>query len=133
MKFVLNGGLILGTVDGANIEIGEETGAENIFLFGTLTPQVEDIRHAQLYGGKVKRDPKLESVVNSIHAGRYGFAGIFEPLMQTLHSDVYLLHADFAEYIATMEKVDEAFKDKKLWAKKSIMAAASMGKFSSDR
>ncbi|RKO89280.1 carbohydrate phosphorylase-domain-containing protein [Blyttiomyces helicus] len=80
MKFVLNGGLILGTVDGANIEIGECTGAENIFFFGTLTPAVEDIRHDQMYH-QVKMDSKLESVVSSIQSGRYGDAGIFEPLL----------------------------------------------------
>ena len=117
----------------ANIEIGEETGPDNIFLFGTLTPAVEDIRHKQIYVGKVNRDPKLESVVQSIQQGRYGFPGIFEPLLHTLGSDYYLLHADFDEYIDTMVKVDQVFKDKKAWAKKSILAAASMSKFSSDR
>ncbi|KAI8914420.1 glycosyl transferase [Gorgonomyces haynaldii] len=133
MKFVLNGGLIVGTVDGANIEIGEETGPDNIFLFGTLTPQVEDIRHNQIYAGKFNRNAKLESVVQSIQHGKYGFPGIFEPLLHTLGGDFYLLHADFEEYIETMAKVDSVFKDKKLWAQKSILAAASMGKFSSDR
>ncbi|OAJ43251.1 hypothetical protein BDEG_26623 [Batrachochytrium dendrobatidis JEL423] len=133
MKFVLNGGLIIGTVDGANIEIGEETGEENIFLFGTLTPQVEDVRYQQTYGGGTVRDPKLSSVVDSIHAGHYGDPIIFEPLLNTLQSDHYLLHKDFTSYIETMAKVDRCFKNKAEWAKKSIVAAASMGKFSSDR
>ncbi|KAJ3311997.1 Non-essential glycogen phosphorylase [Boothiomyces sp. JEL0838] len=117
MKFVLNGGLIVGTVDGANIEIGEETGPENIFLFGVLTPEVEDIRHKQTYGTGIKVDPKLDSVVESIRDGTYGQPAIFEPL----------LHID------TMRKVDACFQNKTEWAKKSILAAASMGKFSSDR
>jgi starch phosphorylase len=96
MKFVLNGGLIVGTVDGANIEIGEETGEDNIFLFGTLTPEVDDIRHRQTYGGGVIVDPKLESVLESIRAGNYGQPAIFEPLLHTLSSDYYLLHTDFS-------------------------------------
>lgn len=96
MKFVLNGGLIVGTVDGANIEIGQETGPDNIFLFGTLTPQVEDIRHRQIYGTGVEADPKLESVLDSIRNGNYGTPSIFESLLQTLNSDHYLLHKDFS-------------------------------------
>jgi starch phosphorylase len=140
MKFVLNGGLIIGTVDGgifylysANIEIGEETGPDNIFLFGTLTPDVENIRHQQIYVGKLSRDPKLESVISSIRLGNYGLGSIFEPLLQSLQNDYYLLHADFDAYIKTMDKVDKAFKDKSVWAEKSILAACSMGMFSSDR
>lgn len=97
MKFVLNGGLIVGTVDGANIEIGEETGPDNIFLFGTLTPEVEDIRYQQTYVGQIKKNAKLETVIHAIQQGRYGFPGIFEPLLQTLNSDYYLVHADFEE------------------------------------
>ncbi|KAI8895516.1 glycosyl transferase [Globomyces pollinis-pini] len=133
MKFVLNGGLIVGTVDGANIEIGEETGDDNIFLFGTLTPAVADVRHNQVYGKGVQVNEKLESVVESIRSGNYGQPAIFDPLMNTLNSDHYLLHADFEMYIETMNKVDKCFKNQAEWAKKSILAAASMGKFSSDR
>ncbi|KAI8925852.1 glycosyl transferase [Entophlyctis helioformis] len=134
MKFVLNGGLIIGTVDGANIEIGEENKAENIFLFGTLTKDVEDVRHKQMYGGQPSHEnPKLQAVLDSIHHGNYGDPVIFEPLISTLRSDYYLLHKDFGEYIDTMALVDKCFKDEAGWAKKSILAAASMGKFSSDR
>lgn len=140
MKFVLNGGLIVGTVDGANIEIGEETGDDNIYLFGVLTPQVEDIRHQQMYVGGVKRDPKLESVLKSIQSGRYGNPSIFDSLLNTLGTDFYLLHADFEACkfycnldIKTLDAVDADFQDKKVWAKKSILAAVSMAKFSSDR
>ncbi len=87
----------MGTVDGANIEIGEETGPDNIFLFGTLTPEVEDIRYQQTYVGQIKKNAKLETVIHAIQQGRYGFPGIFEPLLQTLNSDYYLVHADFEE------------------------------------
>ncbi|KAJ3128677.1 Non-essential glycogen phosphorylase [Physocladia obscura] len=116
MKFVLNGGLIIGTVDGANIEIGEEVGKENIWLFGALTPEVEDIRHTQLFHPTVL-DPELDFVVKSIQSGEFGEPYIFEPLL----------------YLETLATIDEAYKDKAAWAKRSINAAASMGKFSSDR
>ncbi|KAI8817116.1 glycosyl transferase [Fimicolochytrium jonesii] len=132
MKFVLNGGLILGTVDGANIEIGEEVGEENIFFFGALAPEVDDIRYKQLY----RHDPmdeKLAAVVKSIRQGTYGDAGVFEPLIETLDSDKYIISKDFTPYLQAMDKVDAAYRDTTGWAKKCIIATASMGKFSSDR
>lgn len=132
MKFVLNGGIILGTVDGANIEIAEEVGDDNIWLFGAIADEVEDIRHEQTYH-MVVMDPKLEVVVKAIRAGAFGEASIFEPLLVTLNHDYYLLSHDFASYIETQHKMDEAYKDKDGWAKRSINAAAGMGKFSSDR
>jgi glycogen phosphorylase len=82
-----------------SIEIGEETGDENIFLFGTLTPEVDDIRHRQTYGTGVVCDPKLESVLDSIRAGNFGQPAIFEPLLNTLSSDHYLVHTDFSACI----------------------------------
>ncbi|ORY48562.1 glycosyl transferase [Rhizoclosmatium globosum] len=134
MKFVLNGGLIIGTVDGANIEIGEEVGAENIWLFGALTPDVEDIRHAQRYRPTIL-DPSLDLVVKAIQCGEFGEPSIFEPLINTLTvgHDFYIVSKDFNAYLETLAAIDEAYKDKSAWAKKSINAAASMGKFSSDR
>ncbi|KAI9013003.1 glycosyl transferase [Gaertneriomyces semiglobifer] len=132
MKFVLNGGLILGTVDGANIEIGEEVGDDNIFFFGALTKEVEDARHKQMYY-QSEMNPNLQAVVNSIRAGKYGEPAIFDGLLGTLRTDYYLLSKDFDSYLHAMEKVDAAFKDKKGWAKKCILAVGRMGKFSSDR
>ncbi|KAJ3081071.1 Non-essential glycogen phosphorylase, partial [Quaeritorhiza haematococci] len=133
MKFVLNGGLILGTVDGANIEIREEVGDDNIWLFGCLAHEVEDIRQEQMTG-KFEMDRKLESVVQSIRRGDFGDSIIFEPLLATLTTghDYYIISKDFSPYIQYNRVVDKAFKDKASWAKKSIMAAAGMGKFSSD-
>ncbi|KAJ3020905.1 UNVERIFIED_CONTAM: Non-essential glycogen phosphorylase [Siphonaria sp. JEL0065] len=134
MKFVLNGGLIIGTVDGANIEIGEEVGEENIWLFGTLTPDVEDVRHAQRYRPTVL-DPALDIVIKSIQNGEFGEPSIFEPLISTLTfgHDYYIISKDFHAYLETLATIDTAYKDKSAWAKRSINAAASMGKFSSDR
>jgi starch phosphorylase len=99
MKFVLNGGLIVGTIDGANIEIAEETGDDNIYMFGCLAKDVEDIRHMQVYGSGVRRCSKLDSVLHSIRNGNYGQPSIFESLLHTLDADHYLLHADFSECI----------------------------------
>ncbi|TPX34591.1 glycogen phosphorylase [Synchytrium microbalum] len=134
MKFVLNGGLILGTVDGANIEIGEEVGPDNIWLFGVLAHEVDDIRHAQTYQ-LVEMDPSLKSVIQSIQHGDFGDSVIFEPLLATLTTghDFYLISKDFESYLDAQKKVDLAFKDRTTWARKSINAAAAMGKFSADR
>lgn len=132
MKFVLNGGLILGTVDGANIEIGEEVGSENIFLFGALAHEVEDIRHEQMFRG-IKMNPRLDQVIKNIENDVYGPSMIFEPLLNTLKTDYYLIDKDFQAYLDAIDLVDVKFTDKTDWAVKSITAAASMGKFSSDR
>lgn len=134
MKFVLNGGLILGTVDGANIEIGEQIGAENIFMFGVLADEVEDIRHSQKYHGLLM-DPSLQIVIDSIQSGEFGDPSIFGPLINTLTygGDYYLISADFQSYLEMHSVVDKTFQDKASWAKKSIMCTAGMGFFSSDR
>lgn len=134
MKFVLNGGIILGTVDGANIEIGEEIGEENIFFFGVKANEVEDIRHLNRYR-KIEMDPDLRNVLDAIERGTFGDPKIFEPLVATLTvgGDYYLISKDFASYIEAQADADEAYKDKVGWAKKSILCTAGMSKFSSDR
>lgn len=134
MKFVLNGGLILGTVDGANIEIRDEIGQDNIFMFGTLADQVADIRHYQKYHG-VLVDGHLQTVIESIQAGDYGDPASFNPLIDTLTygGDYYLISEDFDSYLKCQDEVDADFKNKRLWAKKSILCTAGMGFFSSDR
>jgi starch phosphorylase len=134
MKFVLNGGLILGTVDGANVEIAQEIGQENIFTFGTLAHEVEDIRHKQRYHG-YQMHPELKKVYDYIYSGAFGNPDIFRPLLDTLPhgGDYYLVSADFGPYLEAQARVDEAYKDWRSWAKKSILCTANMGKFSSDR
>jgi len=134
MKFVLNGGLIVGTVDGANIEIAEEIGQENIFSFGALAHEVEDIRHAQVYR-KTSIDPALNSVLETIKAGVFGHPKTFIPLLDTLTlgGDFYLLSADFSPYLNALKKADQEFKNKDGWVKKSILCTAGCGHFSSDR
>ena len=134
MKFVLNGGLIIGTLDGANIEILEEVGSENIFIFGCLAHQVEDLRHAQRYR-RSTIDSKLETVMEAVKSGYFGDYQTLAPLFDTLTlgGDHYLISSDFSSYLEAQSRVDEAFKDKKRWAFMSIKAASRMGKFSSDR
>ncbi|RIA96884.1 Glycosyltransferase Family 35 protein [Glomus cerebriforme] len=134
MKFVLNGGLILGTVDGANIEIHEEIGDDNIFMFGNLADQVDDLRHAHRYRN-IPIDPSLQAVINDIESGHFGDSRIFAPLINTIThgKDYYLISDDFQSYLDAQKLVDEAYKDKEEWTKKSILCSANMGKFSSDR
>jgi starch phosphorylase len=93
-KFVLNGGLILGTVDGANIEIGEEIGKDNIWLFGATADQVDDIRHEKTYR-QMPVNEHLEAVLSSIRRGDFGNGHLFESLLATLESDYYLIAHDF--------------------------------------
>ncbi|KIM37789.1 glycosyltransferase family 35 protein [Hebeloma cylindrosporum] len=136
MKFCLNGGLLLGTVDGANIEIAEEVGEDNVFFFGHLTPAVEDLRYKHLYHGIPidQQCPALADVLKKISGGAFGDGGVYEPLLNTIRqSDYYLITDDFDSYIAALEMVDEAYLDKEEWIKKSIRTTAKMGKFSSDR
>jgi len=136
MKFCLNGGLLLGTVDGANIEIAEEVGESNVFFFGHLTPAVEDLRYQHLYHPVPleQKCPALHNVLEQVSGGLFGDAEIYDPLLNTIRqSDYYLLSDDFDSYIAALAMVDEAYQDKEEWIKKSIRTTAQMGKFSSDR
>jgi len=136
MKFCLNGGLLLGTVDGANIEIAEEVGESNVFFFGHLTPAVEDLRYQHMYHPTPieEKCPRLAAVLAQISAGAFGDAHVYEPLLNTIRqSDYYLLTDDFDSYLQALEMVDEAYLDREEWIKKSIRTTAKMGKFSSDR
>jgi starch phosphorylase len=136
MKFCLNGGLLLGTVDGANIEIAEAVGESNVFFFGHLTPAVEDLRYQHLYHPVPieEKCPALAEILNVISSGRFGDGTVYEPLLNTIRQgDYYLITEDFDSYIAALDLVDEAYQDPEEWIKKSIRTTAKMGKFSSDR
>lgn len=135
MKFVLNGGLIIGTCDGANIEITREIGDENIFLFGNLAENVEDLRHAHTYGGDWTLDPSLARVFEEIERGTFGNPQDFAAIISAVrdHGDYYLVSDDFHSYLETHKLVDEAYRDKEGWTTKSILSVARMGFFSSDR
>jgi starch phosphorylase len=134
MKFAINGGLIIGTLDGANIEIKEEIGEENMFIFGTKAEDVENERK-RVREGKVKVDPRLEEVINMLQSGTFGeFIEIHHLLNSFLHgNDYYLLTVDWKGYLEAQDRVDKAFLNKEKWTRMSIMSTAGMGKFSSDR
>ncbi|KAH7128608.1 glycosyl transferase [Dendryphion nanum] len=134
MKFCLNGGLIIGTCDGANIEITREIGDQNIFLFGNLAEDVEDLRHAHVYN-QYQLDPQLATVFDTISSGTFGDAGSFSALLNGIvdHGDYYLVSDDFASYVETQTLIDESFKNVEEWTTKAILTVARMGFFSSDR
>jgi len=134
MKFVLNGGLIIGTCDGANIEITREIGENNIFLFGNLTEDVEDLRHGHVYGS-YQLDEGLAKVFDEIQKGTFGDAGSFSALVNGIveHGDYYLVSDDFNSYCKTHELIDESYKNQEEWITKCITSVARMGFFSSDR
>ncbi|KAI9230344.1 MAG: glycogen phosphorylase [Piptocephalis tieghemiana] len=138
MKFVLNGGVILGTVDGANIEIAEAIGKECIFLFGLEADQVDERRYTQKYRSQGwKMDKDLERVLESIRTGGFGdpahFTGLLDSLRPGSGGDYYLLSTDFPSYLKVQAEVDRAWEDRETWIQRSVKCTARMGKFSADR
>ena len=137
MKFSMNGALTIGTLDGANVEIREEVGADNFFLFGLTTDEVDrtladGYRPWDIYNGNLE----LKGVIDIIGSGMFshGDRSTFQPLIDNLlRQDPYLLLADYAAYIACQERVSAAYRDSEHWTRMSILNVARMGKFSSDR
>jgi starch phosphorylase len=138
MKLSLNGALTIGTLDGANVEIREEVGAENFFLFGLSTEGVEDL-HRQGYDplSYYHGNAELKHTLDMIASGYFcsdepsRYQGIVDMLLHG--GDHYLLLADYAAYISCQEKVSELYRDKQEWGRRAILNVAGMGKFSSDR
>jgi starch phosphorylase len=137
MKFSMNGALTIGTLDGANIEIREEVGAENFFLFGLTTDEVNDLK-SKGYNpwDYYHSNPQLREVIDLIATGHFshGDVNLFKPLLDSLlHHDPYMLFADYQSYIDCQDKVSEAYQDQDSWTRMSVLNTARMGKFSSDR
>lgn len=137
MKFALNGALTIGTLDGANVEIMEEVGAENIFIFGLKAHEVEAKRAAG-YDPKsyYVEDEELRRTLDMIGSSYFcpNEPGLFSPIFDALlNGDWYLCLADYRSYMAAQERVDALFCDPDAWTRKSILNSANMGKFSSDR
>jgi starch phosphorylase len=137
MKFAMNGALTIGTLDGANIEIREEVGADNFFLFGLTAQEVEQ-KKAEGYNPRAYYESNhyLREVLDSLANGEFshGDRGLFEPLTQSLlTSDPYMLCADYQSYVDCQDRVDHAFQDVDHWTRMSILNVARIGKFSSDR
>lgn len=132
MKFAMTGSLIIGTRDGANIEIAEEIGEENIYFFGKTVEQIEDCRKVTYLN---KQNNLLYETITYILTGNFGDTSFINDFLNSiLHgSDFYLIGADFEEYIKTQEKIDEDFKDVDGWHKKGLLSISRMGFFSSDR
>lgn len=138
MKFSMNGALTIGTEDGANIEIRDNVGADNIFIFGNTTPQVQAIQKAGYDPKSIYlSNPLLNETLNKIDGGffsptdRKRYHDIFNSLVN--YGDHYLLLADYADYIATQSRVDELYATPSEWNRKAILNVAGMGTFSSDR
>ena len=137
MKFAMNGALTIGTLDGANIEIRQEVGPENFFLFGLTAEEVREKRAAGYHPWDYYHaDPHLREAVDLISSGHFspGDPNLFKPLVDSLLKyDPYLLFADYQSYVNCQELVSQAYKDGDNWTRMSILNMSRMGKFSSDR
>ncbi|CAD5176561.1 unnamed protein product [Musa acuminata subsp. malaccensis] len=138
MKFAMNGCILIGTLDGANVEIREEVGEDNFFLFGARAHEIADLR-TERAEGKFVPDPRFEEVKKFVCSGVFG-PGDYDELMGSLEgnegfgrADYFLVGKDFPSYLECQEKVDEAYQDQKRWTKMSILNTAGSYKFSSDR
>ncbi|MCM8814338.1 MAG: glycogen/starch/alpha-glucan phosphorylase [Candidatus Omnitrophica bacterium] len=137
MKFMLNGALTIGTLDGANIEMKNAVGDENMFIFGLNAAQVQDIRGAGYNPlAYIQHSPALKEIVALLKANFFSplEPGLFDPILRSLtKTDPYLVCADFDLYCAAQERVAEEYRDPELWTRKSIINTAKSGYFSSDR
>jgi starch phosphorylase len=137
MKFSMNGALTIGTLDGANVEIRQEVGAENFFLFGLTVEEVMELR-AQGYNPRdyYQADDELRAAIDAISSGLLsnGDTELFRPLVDSLlFHDEYMLFADYRSYIDCQDRVGRAYMDIDRWTRMSILNVARIGKFSSDR
>ncbi len=137
MKFAMNGALTIGTLDGANVEIREEVGEENFFLFGMT---VEEVMNLWATGydpmDYYRNDDELKQAIDLIKSGHFsnGDSGLFQPLVDSLlYNDEYMLLADYRSYIDCQDMVGQTYLDEDKWTRMSILNTARMGKFSSDR
>ena len=138
MKFALNGALTIGTLDGANVEIRDKVGSKNIFIFGLNAKKVYNLKERGYDAQKYFNDnPRIQRIVEQIMSGYFchGDTSRYKTLMESFfnNNDEYMLLADFNSYIKAQSNIDEMYKNKKLWLKKSLINIANCGFFSSDR
>jgi starch phosphorylase len=138
MKFAMNGALTVGTLDGANIEIREAVGAENIFIFGLTAEQIEELTTTGTYHPReyYESDPRLKRVLDELASDRFcpGEPGLFRWIRDALvNRDDYFLMADFGPYIDIQSKVSTEYQHPEIWTRKAILNLARIGYFSSDR
>ena len=137
MKFSMNGALTIGTLDGANIEIREEVGAENFFLFGLTADQVKEIKTRGYNPGEhYDADAQLRQAIDQIRSGVFsgGDTRLFQPLVDALlQRDAYLAMADYRSYLDCQDRAGQLYRDQNRWTRTAILNVARMGKFASDR
>lgn len=133
MKFVMNGGLILGTMDGANIEIADAIGREQMFIFGALAEETDSLRHALRYRQSVA-DERLQQVFRTIEGGVFGSVEDFQPILDSVRqNDYFLLVHDWPSYLDAQQAVEAKFCRPSAWTRHCILSTSMMGRFSSDR
>ena len=137
MKFMMNGALTIGTLDGANIEIREEVGDDNFFLFGLTEDQVENLRDHYDPAAIISQDEDLQRVINLLESGHFNQfePGLFDSVIDSMKSphDPWVTIADFRSFVDAQKRVEAAYQDKDRWTKMSIINCANSGKFSTDR
>jgi starch phosphorylase len=137
MKFAMNGALTIGTLDGANIEIREEVGEENFFLFGATAAEIRELKAGGYHPGFCyQQDEELHRVIGALRSGVFsnGDTELFRPLLDSLLGyDEYMLMHDYRSYISCQEQVSRHYADRDAWLRSSILNTARIGKFSSDR
>jgi starch phosphorylase len=137
MKFALNGALTVGTLDGANIEIREEVGAENFFLFGKTVEELDELRPGYNPRDYYLNDPRLKRVIDSITGGFFNTdePDLYKPIWNALleEGDPYFHLADFDSYLKIQEEVDATYLNQEKWTKMCLQNIVRIGKFSSDR
>jgi len=137
MKFMMNGAITIGTLDGANIEIREEVGKENFFLFGLTAEEVEETRCSYDPNSIIYNDDDFHRVMQLLESGHFNQfeSGIFDPIIQAIRSpdDPWLVAADFREFIDAQQRAAAAYSDQERWVRMSILNTAASGKFSTDR
>jgi starch phosphorylase len=137
MKFMMNGAITIGTLDGANIEILKEVGRENFYLFGLTAEEVEATRRVYDPNAIIEQDADLKRVMSLLECGFFNQfePGIFEPVVASIRSahDPWMTAADFRSYVDAQRQADIAYQDEERWARMSILNTASSGRFSTDR
>jgi len=137
MKFMMNGAITIGTLDGANIEILEEVGEENFFMFGLTSAEVEELRWNYDPQGAISHDDDLQRVMNLLRCGHFSLfeSGLFTPIINAICSpqDPWMVAADFRSFVDAQQRVATAYQDRERWIRMSIMNTACSGKFSTDR
>ena len=137
MKFMMNGALTIGTLDGANVEIHEEVGDDNMFLFGLHTDEVAALRPSYVAKDYYEKDPEIKLALDMIKRNVFSLLepGLFDPIIRNLldYNDYYMLLADLRSYSDAQDRIDATYRDAQKWNRMSLVNVARSGRFSSDR